>query len=481
MSGPSRVPSSPPVRIVLFALAALALYRVLSLLLHDPLLALANNYDQIRYTGCYDIGPVRQDVPVWHSNPQAPLRLYARQAIPEGNCYWTTDWLAGAAVAAAWRVAETFGAAPEHSIRALGLLRLAGWVLAAAWVTARLRRAGRDDLAVTHLAVLALIGADPANTLYLSTFYAEAGALFGLYVALAGALVAAVSGGRSAWALTAAGGLLLAGSKYQHLVLPCVLALALASAGGRPLRRAALALALGGLAGGALQVYQGGRAVSLTEGIAATNRVNFVLSTLLPSVADAAATVAALGLPERCVALSGKSIYQLTEPVETLCPGLRELPALRAWTALAVEPMAWLRAAVRAPPYMPWIPDYLGLVEGGELQRLPDGYVTLDRWLDRRPLALLGLFAMPWLVLAGTWLLRTPPLARAYAAAFAAGSAAVAAIALLGDGYVELGKHAHLAFSLALAAVALPIGGVLARWRAARADRREPAAPAAQK
>jgi len=112
---------------------------------------------------------------------------------------------------------------------------------------------------------------------------------------------------------------------------------------------------------------------------------------------------------------------------------------------------------------MPWIPDYLGLVEGAEPRRLPDGYVTLDRWLDRQPYALLGLFVLPWLVLAGTWLLRTPPLARAFAAVFAAGSAAVAAIALLGDGYVELGKHAHLAFSLALAALAVPVAGLLAR------------------
>ncbi|PZQ12248.1 MAG: hypothetical protein DI564_13215 [Rhodanobacter denitrificans] len=477
------MPSSPPVRIVLFALAAFALYRVLSLLLHDPLLALANNYDQIRYTGCYDIGPVRPDVPAWHSNPQAPLRVYARQPIPEGNCYWSTDWLAGASVAAAWRVAESFGDAPEHSIRALGLLRLAGWMLVAGWVTLRLRRAGRDDLAIVHLAVLALIGADPANTLYLSTFYAEAGALFGLYVALAGALVAAVAGGRSAWSVTAIGGVLLGGSKYQHFVLPSLLALALISAGDRRLRRAALALALGGLAGGALQIHQAGRTMPMTEAIAATNRVNFVLTALLPNVADPAATVAALGLPDGCAALSGKSIYQLTEPVETLCPGLRELPVLRAWTALAVEPKAWLRAAGRAPPYLPWIPDYLGLVEGGQQQRLPDGYVTLDRWLDRQPYALLGLFALPWLVLAGAWLLRTPPLARAFAAVFAAGSAAVAAIALLGDGYVELGKHAHLAFSLALAAAAIPLGGLLARRHGATGGSggAVAAAPAAQK
>ncbi|HUD41188.1 MAG TPA: hypothetical protein VMR06_04240 [Dokdonella sp.] len=472
MSGPSRVPSPPSVRIVLFALAALALYRVLGLLLHDPLLALANNYDQIRYTGCYDVGPLRPDVPAWHSNPQAPLRVYARQPIPEGNCYWTTDWLAGAAVAAAWRAAESLGDAPEHSIRALGLLRLAGWLLAAAWVTRRLQRAGRDDLAITQLAVLALIVADPANTLYLSTFYAEAGALFGLYVALAGALVAAVAGGRSAWVVAAIGGFLLGGSKYQHFALPCLLALALASAGERRLRQAALALALGGLAGGALQLQQAARTTPLTEAIASTNRVNFVLTALLPNVADPAATVAALGLPAGCAALSGKSIYVLAEPVETLCPGLRELPALRAWTALAAEPAAWLRAAARAPPYMPWIPDYLGLVEGAQQQRLPDGYVTLDRWLDRRPLALLGLFGLPWLVLAGSWLLRAPPLARAFAAVFAAGSAAVAGIALLGDGYVELGKHAHLAFSLALAAIAVPVGGALARWHAAAAGRR---------
>lgn len=461
------MPQSPPIRIVLIALAAFALYRVLSLLLHDPLLALANNYDQIRYTACYDVGPWRPGVPPGDSHPPAPLLIYARQPIPEGVCYWTTDWLFGASIAALWQISEGWGAAPQHSIRGLGLLRLAGWLLVAGWVTSRLCRAGRFDLASAHLAALALIAADPANTLYLSTFYAEAGALFGLYVALAGALVAAAGGGRAALAVTAGGALLLAGSKYQHLLLPALLALALASMGGRPLRMAALAMLIGGLGGGLLQVHQAGRATPMSEGVAATNRVNFVLTTLLPNVADPAATVAALGLPAECAGLSGKSIYQLSEPVERRCPGLREIRFTQAWAALLAEPAAWPRAIARMPPYMGWIPEYLGLVQGADHLRLPDGYVTVDRWLDRQPLALLGLFVLPWLIALGAVLLHAGPLARAFTAASAAGSAAVAATALLGDGYVDLGKHAHLAFSLALTAAVVPFAGWLSRWAAA--------------
>jgi len=464
---PLRITSS--VRVVLIALALIALYRVASLLLHDPMLALANNYDQIRYTGCYDVGPIRPGVPAWHSNPHAPLSLYGTQPIPEGNCYWSTDLLFGAPVAMAWRIAEWAGGPAEHSVRTLGALRLAAWLLVAVWVTASLCRSGRPDVAAAHLLALAVVAADPVNTLYLNTFYAEAGALFGLYLALAGAVVCIVRPGRVAFAAAATGAALLAGSKFQHAILPLLLALGLILAHDRRMRRAAVALLLGGLAGGAVQLYQGTRAIPLAEAIAATNRVNFVLTTVLPNVADAGATVARLGLPPACAELSGKSIYQLQEPVETLCPGLRELGALPAWGALLAEPRAWFRAMQRMPPYMLWIPDYLGIVEGVDGKPLPAGQFTLSRWIDHRPLGLLALFGLPWLVWAATWILRAGPLARGFAGACAIGSVAAAGIALFGDGYVELGKHAHLTFSLALASLAVPAAGLVRQLAQPRA------------
>lgn len=45
--------SLPPwARIALVALALFAIFRGVALVRHDPLLALANNYDQIRYSAC---------------------------------------------------------------------------------------------------------------------------------------------------------------------------------------------------------------------------------------------------------------------------------------------------------------------------------------------------------------------------------------------------------------------------------------------
>jgi hypothetical protein len=59
-------------RVALVVLALLALVRGITLVRHDPLLAMANNYDQIRYTICLDIAPWRPGVDPAKSNPPAP-------------------------------------------------------------------------------------------------------------------------------------------------------------------------------------------------------------------------------------------------------------------------------------------------------------------------------------------------------------------------------------------------------------------------
>lgn len=61
MSSAAPLPSW--IRLLVVALALLALVRGLGLVLHRPLLALANNYDQIRYTACLELAPWWPGVP----------------------------------------------------------------------------------------------------------------------------------------------------------------------------------------------------------------------------------------------------------------------------------------------------------------------------------------------------------------------------------------------------------------------------------
>ena len=77
----------------------------------QAMLALANNYDQVRYTACLGLYPYRPGVPPQQQNYQAPLRTYAFQAQADAVCYWTSDLLFQGAAAAGYRLAEGLGGA----------------------------------------------------------------------------------------------------------------------------------------------------------------------------------------------------------------------------------------------------------------------------------------------------------------------------------------------------------------------------------
>jgi hypothetical protein len=97
---------------------------------------------------------------------------------------------------------------------------------------------------------------------------------------------------------------------------------------------------------------------------------------------------------------------------------------------------------------LPWIPRYLGLVEGANVAPLPAKFVTLDRLFgERAPLAWLALLvpALAYLVLAAR--AHATATARAFAALCASLAIAVPLISILGDGAAELAKHAHLALN----------------------------------
>jgi len=179
-------------RFLLIALGALAIARGIVLVRHDPLLAFANSYDQVRYTTCLDLAPWRPGVQADRANPPAPLSRFAFQPMPVGTCTWTSDLLLTAPVALGWRISEHFGGRAIHSVRRVADLRLLVWFVVAFWATRAFLRENRPDVAIAHLAWLALVGMDPANTLYLSTFYAEAAAVFGLYVCGVGTIAALV-------------------------------------------------------------------------------------------------------------------------------------------------------------------------------------------------------------------------------------------------------------------------------------------------
>lgn len=446
---------------ILAVLAALALWRALAFVWHEPLLALGNNYDQIRFTACLGVAPWRPGVPPDRFSPEGPQTRFSFQPLPADVCAWTSDLAFTAPVVLAWRVAEAFGGRDIHSVRRLAEWRLLWWVLLAALATRLLLQAGRPDLAAVHLALLAMLGTDPANFLYLATFYAEAAAITGFYLCSVGTAVALVRPSRMALALTACGALILAGSKFQHLLLPLLLALAVLLGGGR--RRVALALAAGGLLGLALQWGNHLRATPIQEVIARINRANFVLSVLLPHASDADRVAQRLGVEPACAAYSGRSVYAMPAPFTEVCTQVDAWSSREAWRLLLGDPRALVRAGARVPGMLlPWIPG-LGVVAGEHYQALPASVPTIDRLLPAHPATATALLLLPWLVLLGGFAARAPPAARAFASFCAVGSASVVVVALFGDGEVEFARHSQLAINFALASLALPLAAAASR------------------
>ena len=441
-----------------FALFALALVRGVLMLTAQPLVALANNYDQVRYTACFDLYPVRPGVDPTANNYQAPLETYAFTPVPSPFCYWTSDLVFQGAAAVLFAVHEAAGGDANHSVRLLGVLRLAAWLAAATLVSLAFARDGALPAALANLAWLAALGLDPVNSLYLNTFYSEAGALFFAYLTVALTALAAMRATPLRLALLALAAFALGFSKMQHLALPLAVggAVALAALVRAPsLWRSALALVAGGAIACGVQFAQMQRDESMFDSIRTTNNLDFALTALLPASDDAARTAQRVGLDAACAGHSGKSIYTVGVPPEQACPGVGTLSRGRALGLALTEPMTLVRMLAAVPrDLLPWIPHYLGVVAGGESASLPAGFVTVDRVFARRAAFAWLFLALPAAIALVLLLRRRPsPLALAFAGACAAIALTVPCVSMFGDGLVELAKHSHLALNAGCAAV----------------------------
>ena len=465
MSHPARLPAWA--RIALIVLAVVAFGRALVVVRHDPLLAYANNYDQIRFTACLDLAPWRPGVGADVAHPSGPLSRFAFQPLSSDACLWTSDLLFTAPVALAWRIGEAAGGRPIHSVRRLAEFRLVAWFAVALWATLFFLRERRVDIAIAHLAWLALVGVDPANTLYLATFYAEPAAVFGAYACGVGAIAALLRPTRGALAMAAFGALVLAASKFQHLLLPMALAFAVLIGARRAGLHATLAILVGAVLGCAVQIGNEARGTWMIRDIGMINRADYVLTVLLPETSDRARVAKALDIDDTCLAYSGKNVYEIPIATEKACKTVHDWRRGTMWWLLVSDPPALVRALSRIPELLlPWQSEKLGLVEGIEYGKLPASSPSLNGLFGRSVAVAWTLLAMPWIVCVVCVLRRAPASTLAFALLCAVGSSAVAIVALLGDGDVEYAKHAQLVIDFALAGLTIPFAAAIRRLAA---------------
>jgi hypothetical protein len=459
-----------PLVLLAFAVAAL---RAALLIGHVPLLALANSYDQARYSGCFDLYPdrpayIRPDT----NSPEAPFSTYAFRENPVPLCYLSTDLLPQGAAAALFRAQSLLGGQQGFDVRWLGALRAAlllglGGAICRAWW-----RRALWPVALANAAVLALVLMDPANTLYFSTFYAESAALFVLYLLLN--LVPlwqgeAPTARRAVWLAAVAAALSL--SKIQHLALPLALGLALllyTRWAARVPSWQGWAVLAGGLLGCLVQFAQLGRGDLMMASIRSYNRADVVFTALLPNVDDPAASLARLGLPARCIAFVGKPAWQLPGLAEDVCPGIGDVGRAGIVLELLRQPRAALRLGVAgAKAVNPWLAPNLGVVEGEIMGSLPQEFFTLSRLLQASSALRWALLALPFMALLSRW--RRDDRWTVFCLLVAAVGPATLAVILLGDGLADTPKQSHLIVNadLGLAVAAVPLV-LVAGWRVRR-------------
>ena len=442
---------------------------------HQPLLGYANQFDMGRTSACFGLWPNLPEPARYEANREAPIAQYVEGAHRAGECYVSSELLFAGIAMASWKLAADAGLASASTmdLRYVGAVKALALLLAALGFTWLLR--GRPVWMLLHAAVFALVLADPVVTLWLNTLYTEFSAVFFAYLAVMCLLM--IVGNlpdRGGWYLGFGAALLGLGmSRQQHTLLPAYLAL-LAWPAIRQ-ARPRLVWAIGGIAV-AVIVLQAAIIVRPPT-IAAANNVNVVLGTLLPAARDQDRALARLELPPDCAASIGATWYvTMGEVLGLRCPDIMTLPRLQVIKLLAAEPMIVVRALAKAAPLVqPAVLQYVGIEAGkayGALQDLRSPFAaSVGKAVERLPVAVwLGILLaalLAFAVSAGAWLATTlrrgTPTPEAALVSALTGIFAYALLtSILGDGMVELPRHANLGhvalYALAvLGAVLLPL------------------------
>jgi len=445
-------------------LAALALcllaglLRALPLLLHTPLIALANSFDEVRYSACFDLYPDRPaEIPPFENSPYAPYSRYAFRGSDMPICYWSSELVFQAVAAGGYHAQAALTGAGSFSVRWLGALKFGALLLAWGAFGIAWWRRGAALPALANGLLLPLLFADPANTIYVNTFYAEWTALLALY-ALVG-LILLHDGERStrraaAWLAVAA--FALATSKIQHLVLPLVCAAVVLGFGWWRERRwiwQGKAALVGSLCGLLLQIVQLNRDSDAIRNIRIANHTDLVFTAMLPATHDAAGLMATLGVDPDCARYSGLRAWQLPwGSPEEACPSLANVTRGRELAALLREPALGLRMVRNAALALDsWVAPGLGLVEGGDTSRLPPDFFTASDVLEHASVRtlVLGLPVAAFALLLA-WP-RRPSRLRLFNALVAATMLATLGVDVIGDGLADTPKQCHLVFNAAIA------------------------------
>lgn len=466
---------------------AIATLRAFAFWAADPMLAYANNYDQIRTLRVFGLHPKDSPKALYEMTPEQPWRYFVQADDLHAPIYPSSDLLVKAiqvTTMAAFRSSDGL-----MDIKVATVPVLIGWLVGICLI---FRKLLARPLAALGFAVWILLVADPINLLFLNTWYAEfsAFALATLFVGTAWLWLFQLVTLR--WALVWGGVCLavLSFNRNQYMfLLPAVAGLAgiAALAVQHPYRKPSLAAA--GkcaliTAACLLPMMAFNAAAKKDKDVAvwaATNRTNTIFGALLPASKSPVQMLKHLGLsPEGCLRFSGENLYVTPEEeFKEHCPESLTASLARIAKAVVLEPTVLITLIKNiALHHNGFLQYHLGHIEGTSKAYLHDGsqssfngseYRTVrdktrignssqpyylqsvDSLLTRisagTTMLLIWLAAVgPALVALAAWLLQQRRWAFMFLLSGLLFNYALFS-SILGDGYFELERHAILCFS----------------------------------
>jgi hypothetical protein len=291
----------------------------------------------------------------------------------------------------------------------------------------------------------AFLISDPVNTLYLGTALTEPAALVSAYGLVASLTLFNRTRG-VALASFALSGAALTYSRTAHFALPLLFAFAIFFLVQRHERRwgaAALAIAVV-IASSAISYHV------THDRFALVNRTNSILAASAPLSHDPNKFLASLGLPKECAELVGVSWYlNYGHDIAKRCPGVADVSVMRLASALASDPMLLVKINFKSILFV-------GNAKQDYLLRTQDAQtLSLFDWIRYAPFWVRAAAIIFLIVAVGYGLTRTKD-TRIRIASILSGAVAASVwnISLLGDGFSELARHAHLSF-VAIGALAI--------------------------
>ena len=472
--------------LVSLALLAVGVWRVGAIVTAAPMLGYANQFDMRRISACVGLWPdVGLDAQL-QAHPESPLSKYVPGPRRADECYLSSELLF---VAPAVLMASTAGFV---SLRLVGAIKAFALFAAAFALNVLLR--SRPAWMMLHAVVFAVVICDPMNTLWMNSLYTEFSALLGAYAAtVLLVLIAERSRGEAGVvpAMTAAfvcALVLLGLSRQQHALLPAVLAFPAAIALWRRQRRAVTAIVVTVALIAVAQLTVIGRHPTIAQ----ANNADTALGAILPASTDQALTAHRLGLPDACLASVGATWYQpMGESLQLTCPQVFAMSRAAMLGLMLTEPVTVARAMLRALPQLQdWRLGYLGTVEGQAFggaetvrQVAGSGAASMAAVVTAMtPSQFLLMLVASMIVLAGAAPLMIFSLvgqrnAGLVVTVYALSATVWYAIAtsVLGDGYVEVARHAQLA-SVALYALFVVLLSACVHAAASLIGRRDGAA-----